>query len=52
MEAVKAGHTTLIHFRKHQQTENRLHENIYIKEEGDKITERQLIIGNHHAAAH
>ena len=51
IKAVIAGHTALVHFRKHQQTENRFHKDINIKEEGNKIAERQLVIGNHHTTA-
>ena len=51
IKAMIAGHTALVHFRKHQQTENRLHKDINIKEEGNKIAERQLVIGNHHTTA-
>ena len=51
IKAVIAGHTALVHFRKHQQTENRLHKDINIKEEGNKIAKRQLVIGNHHTTA-
>ena len=30
IEAIVTGHTALVHFRKHQQTENRLHKNVDI----------------------